>query len=105
MNNFDLNNSNNCGCKCNCNHRPDCDHNTIICTKCATGATGPTGPTGPTGAGLDAYGGRYSTAAQTFTTTAGTPTQVTLPTLMATSGSNWASRITRSSRGYWTSRT
>lgn len=56
MNNFDLNNSNNCNCKnCNCNHRPDCDHSTIVCTKCitgptgATGATGATGPTGPQG--------------------------------------------------------
>lgn len=50
MNNFDLNNSNNCNCKnCNCNHRPDCDHGTIICTKCATGPTGATGATGATG--------------------------------------------------------
>lgn len=50
----------------------------------ATGATGPTGPTGPAGTGLDAYGGRYSTIDQTFTTTAGTPTQIELANAMPT---------------------
>ena len=46
------------------------------------GATGPTGPTGPAGTGLSAYGGRYSTTDQTFTTTTGTPTQIELPNVM-----------------------
>lgn len=46
---------------------------------------GPTGPTGPSGTGLDAYGGRYSTTAQDFTTTTGTPIQVELPTTMTSS--------------------
>ena len=49
-----------------------------------TGATGATGATGPAGAanGLNAYGGLYSTGEQDFTTTEGTPTQVTLDTTM-----------------------
>ena len=48
------------------------------------GEIGPTGPTGPAGTGLDAYGGRYSTIDQTFTTTAGTPTQIELANVMPT---------------------
>ena len=47
-----------------------------------TGPTGATGPTGPAGTGLDAYGGRYSTIDQTFTTTTGTPTQIELANVM-----------------------
>ena len=47
-----------------------------------TGTTGPTGATGPAGTGLDAYGGRYSTIDQTFTTTTGTPTQIELANVM-----------------------
>lgn len=47
---------------------------------------GPTGPTGPQGTpgsnGLTSYGGKYSTTNQVFTTDLGTPTEVTLPTLM-----------------------
>lgn len=48
------------------------------------GPQGPTGPAGPTGAvgpanGLNAYGGRYSDAAQTLSLTAGGQTQVGLP--------------------------
>ena len=48
------------------------------------GIQGEIGPTGPSGTGLDAYGGRYSTIDQTFTTTAGTPTQIELANVMPT---------------------
>lgn len=48
------------------------------------GIQGEIGPTGPAGTGLDAYGGRYSTIDQTFTTTAGTPTQIELANVMPT---------------------
>lgn len=43
-----------------------------------TGTTGATGPTGPT-AGLNAYGGKYSTAPQTLNLTLGGSTQIPLP--------------------------
>ena len=46
------------------------------------GATGATGPAN----GLNAYGGLYSTAAQDFTTTTGTPTQVSLDGTMTEQG-------------------
>lgn len=47
-----------------------------------TGEVGATGPTGPAGTGLEAYGGRYSTAEQNFTTTTGTPTQIEIANIM-----------------------
>ena len=65
----------------------------------ATGVTGTNGPTGPTGAtgatgaegsGLEAYSGRYSTAAQNFETVTGTPTTVTMPSIMPTLNVNTA---------------